>query len=209
MSKIPVLLPLRVTDHDVAEPVRPDDLANLSAPLTSMLTSELDEAQRYLEVTPGELILAALSGAIARAIGDGEVRVDVYGHDRPISLSCMTARQADATGMLRAVHRTLAAPQASGGALPRADVFFSYIGTVAEPSLVDLAPAEMLSGRGYALALRVYRSGGQLQMDWWHDARRLDESTVEELTEQFPLALIELTSEAIPPIYKDAHMVMA
>jgi hypothetical protein len=35
-------------------------------------------------------------------------------------------------------------------------------------------------------------------MDWWYDARRLDAATVEELTEQFPLALIELTSEALP-----------
>src|SRR4051794_3369293 len=34
--------------------------------------------------------------------------------------------------------------------------------------------------------------------DWWYDTRSFDAYTVEELTEQLPIALIELTSEAMP-----------
>ncbi len=63
MSKTTVLTPLQVTDHDVAGPIRPDDLAKLAAPLTDTVTSELDEARRYLGVTTGELLVAALARA--------------------------------------------------------------------------------------------------------------------------------------------------
>ena len=35
-----------------------------------------------------------------------------------------------------------------------------------------------------------------MQLDWWYDTRSFDAYTVEELAEQLPLALIELTSEA-------------
>ena len=45
----------------------------------------------------------------------------------------------------------------------------------------------------------MYRTTDLLHLDWWYDTRRFYPSTVEELTEQFPLALIELTSDAIPP----------
>jgi hypothetical protein len=44
----------------------------------------------------------------------------------------------------------------------------------------------------------AYRADGELQMDWWFDGRRLDRCTVEELTTQFRLGLIGLTSEAVP-----------
>ena len=37
-----------------------------------------------------------------------------------------------------------------------------------------------------------------MQLDWWYDTRSFDAYTVEEFTEQLPLALIELTSEAMP-----------
>ena len=62
----------------------------------------------------------------------------------------------------------------------------------------------MLDGRpetptAHALELRAYRADGLVQLDWWYDTRSFDAYTVEELTEQLPLALIELTSEAMPP----------
>ena len=63
----------------------------------------------------------------------------------------------------------------------------------------------MLSERGYALAVGVYRSGDLLHMDWWHDFRRLDQGTVAKLTEQFPSALIELTSERLRPPAATLH----
>ena len=34
-----------------------------------------------------------------------------------------------------------------------------------------------------------------MHLDWWYDIRSFDRSTVEELAGQFPLALIELTSD--------------
>ena len=42
----------------------------------------------------------------------------------------------------------------------------------------------------------MYRTDGLVQLDWWYDTRSFEPYTVEELAEQFPLALIELTSEA-------------
>jgi hypothetical protein len=37
-----------------------------------------------------------------------------------------------------------------------------------------------------------------MRVDWWYDSSRFDEATIQELAEQFPFALIELTSEARP-----------
>ena len=53
-------------------------------------------------------------------------------------------------------------------------------------------------GLRHPLELRAYRADGLVQLDWWYDTRSFDSYTVEELTEQLPLALIELTSEAMP-----------
>ena len=56
----------------------------------------------------------------------------------------------------------------------------------------------------------MYRTAdGHVHMDWWYDTRRLDRYTVEEMTEQFPLALIDLTSDAVPPIREPRNLAMA
>jgi hypothetical protein len=210
MPKFSSVTPLRVIDHDVAGPAGPDDMFKLSAPLTTMLTAEIDGAHRYLKVAIQELLIAALGRTIARTFGEGDACVDVYGHNCPISLTCVTTRPADATAVLGTVHRMLTAPAPPvfGAALPPPDVFFSYLDTAPAPSLVDLMPVDSSSGGGYPLALRAYRSDDALKMDWWYDARRLDRATVEELTEQFPLAVIELTSEADPPSEKNTQLAM-
>jgi hypothetical protein len=39
-----------------------------------------------------------------------------------------------------------------------------------------------------------------LHLDWWYDTTRFDHYTVEELTEQFRLALFEMTSDAVAPV---------
>jgi hypothetical protein len=62
---------------------------------------------------------------------------------------------------------------------------------------------------GHVLEVRVRRTNDLVQMDWWYDARRLDRYTVEEMTEQFPLALINLTSDAVPPIRESVDLAMA
>ena len=154
----------------------------------------------------------------------------------PVPVPCVSSRKASATAMLGAVHRALGAVPNCGigyGLLryiyaptamqlavqPPSDVFFSYLGTVpALPSSeqrthADIDPAmpvrDSRPGLGHALELRAYRVDGLLHLDWWYDTRRLDRSTVEELTEQFPLALIELTSEAISPFHQGIEMAMA
>jgi hypothetical protein len=179
--------PFRVVDHETPEPPQPLDLANLSAPLNSTLTGELDGAQWYLGVATEEIVLAALGLAIARTIGEGVVAVDVAGHGT-IPLTCTAAHPANATEILGAVHRTMAAgPTAPRiAAKPPSDIFFSYLGS--EPGL------------RHALELKAYRAAGLVQLDWWYDTRSFDRHTVEELAEQLPLALILLTSEAAPPL---------
>ena len=183
---------LRVVDYETAEPPQTDDLAKLSAPLNSTLTGELDGAQWYLGVAIEEILLAALGLTIARTIGEGVVPVDVAGHSGSVPLRCTSAGFATATESLAAVHRTLAAgpgPPKLAAKTP-AEIFFSYLGT--QP------------GVRHALELRAYRTADLVQLDWWYDTRSFHRSTVEELAEQLPLALIELTSEAMPPV--DAPM---
>ncbi|MGH3678533.1 MAG: hypothetical protein ACRDU5_22900 [Mycobacterium sp.] len=179
--------PFRVVDHETAEPPQTVDLANLSAPLTSTLTGELDGAQWYLGVATEEILLAALGLAIARTIGEGVTTVDVAGHGS-VPLTCVTAQHATATEMLRDVVRTMAAgPTAPRiAAKPPSDIFFSYLGSEA--------------GLRHALELRAYRADGLVQLEWWYDTRSFDRYTVEELAEQLPFALIQLTSEAAPPL---------
>jgi hypothetical protein len=178
--------PLRIADHETADAPREADLAKISAPLDSTLTGELDGAQWYLGLAGEEILLAALGLAIARTIGEGVVPVDVAGHSGAVSLSCTSAGLATATESLAVVHRSLATGPAAPklAAQPPSEIFFSYLGT--EPGL------------RHALELRAYRADGLVQLDWWYDTRSFDSYTVEELAEQLPMALIELTSEAMP-----------
>ena len=201
---------LRVFDHHVAQRPRPDDLAIISAPLTSMLTAELDGARSYLGVPAEEILLAALSRTIARTLGEADLAVDVNANGRfTVVLACRTPRSAGATEVLQGVHRAVAA--ASRGAQPSSsDVFFTYTG--AGPGLVFhdvVPPREALPSLGHALEVRVSRTTDSVQMDWSYDTRRLDPYTVEELTEQFPLALIDVTSDALPPVRQPANLATA
>lgn len=177
---------LRIADHETPDAPGAADLAKISAPFDSTLTGELDGAQWCLGLAAEEILLAALGLAIARTIGEGVVLVDVAGHSGAVPVSCTSAGLATATETLGAVHRSLAAGPAAPkiAAAPPSEIYFSYLGT--EPGL------------RHALELRAYRADGLVQLDWWYDTRSFDAYTVEELAEQLPLALIELTSEASP-----------
>ena len=182
---------MRVTDYDIAGRPRPGDLAKFSVPLTSVLSDELDEAQRSLDIATEEILLAALGRTFARTIGEGVVAIDFTDGDRPaapIALPCSTAQATSADEMLAAVHRELGGAPRPAMASP-ADVLVSYRGSA--PELANFA---------HALEIRVYRDGGVVALDWRYDSRQFASYTVEELTEQFPLALIELTSEATPAL---------
>ena len=188
---------LRVIDHDIAEGTSPV-LKKLSTPATDEITAEVDGATEWLGLAADEILLAALARTIARTIGHGVVAVDITGERRwllhAIPLTCATAQQASATDMLGIVHRMLGAAHATS--LP-SEVFLNFIGTLPDGTtpMYETPP-----GLGYALELRVYRTDGLLHVDWWYDASRFDRYTVEELTEQFPFALFEMTSDAVAPV---------
>ncbi len=143
----------------------------------------------------------------------------------PVALHCAGGATESAADLLAAVRGTLRGVPHHGigyGVLrhlyaptarrladqPAADIVFSYTGavpvplTAAAPTLENPAMAvrQALPGLGHAIEVRAYRLAGSLHLDWWYDTRRLDRVTVEELTDQFPLALIELTSEALGPV---------
>jgi hypothetical protein len=190
---------LRVVDHDIAEGASPV-LDKLAMPPSDEVTAEVDGATEWLGLPSDEILLAALGRAIARTIGDGVVAVDVTGERRwllhAIPLLCATARQASAAEMLGNVHRKLAVEPAAAASLP-SEVFLNYVGTLPAGTTPTY---ETPPGLGYALELRVYRVEGLLQLDWWYDTTRFDRYTIEELTEQFPLALFEMTADAAAPV---------
>jgi hypothetical protein len=189
---------LRVVDHDIAEGTAPV-LEKLSTPVSDELTAEVEGATDWLGLAADEIMLAALGRAIARTIGDGVVAVDVTGERRwllhAIPLVCATSQQVSPTEMLGSVHCMLGAVSTHAASLP-SEIFLNYIGTLPDGTIPTY---ETPPGLGYALELRVYRTGGQLHLDWWYDTTRFDRYTVEELTEQFPFALFEMTSDAAAP----------
>ena len=190
---------LRIADHDIVDGTAPT-LHRLSIPATSELTAEVDGAAAWLGLAADEILLAALGRAIARTIGEGVVAVDVTGEGRwllhAIPLVCATASQVGPTEMLGNVHRALAAAPGHDTDVP-SEVFLNYVGSVRAGTTPTY---ETPAGLGYALELRVYRVDGLLQIDWWYDTCRFGSYTIEELMEQFPLALFEMTSDAAAPV---------
>src|SRR5215475_5513997 len=190
---------LRVVDQDIAEGISPA-LDKLSMIPSEEITAEVDGATEWLGVEADEIVHAALGRAIARTIGDGVVAVDVTGERRwrldAIPLLCATAQQASATEMLGTVHRMLSAVPAHATSLP-SEVLLNYIGALPAGTTPTY---ETPPGLGYALELRVYRGDGLIHLDWWYDGTRFDRYTIEELMEQFPLALFEMTSDAAAPV---------
>jgi hypothetical protein len=186
---------LRVVDHDIADQTSPV-LDKLSMPASEEVTAEVDGATEWLGLAADEILLAALGRAIARTIGDGVVAVDVTGERRwqlhAIPLMCATSQQASATEMVRNVHRMFDAVPSHAPSM-QSEILLNCIGTLPEGTtpMYETPP-----GLGYALELRVYRTDGLLHLDWWYDTMRFDRYTVEELMEQFPLALFDMTSDA-------------
>ena len=144
----------------------------------------------------------------------------------PVSLRCASADELGAQELLDGVHemveavphygigygllRYLYAPTARAFASIRpADIAFTYAGTIPDMSAFasDEAPVqfdtdaespvrESIPGLGHAVELRVYRSRGQLRVDWWYDARRIDGSAAQALADRFGSELTGLVAEA-------------
>ncbi|MCF6385937.1 hypothetical protein L2K20_03035 [Mycobacterium sp. MBM] len=177
---------LTLADYEAEGAPAATDLQRLATPLTESLTAELDGAAAHLGVLVGKLLLAALGRAVARTIGSGVVAVDVDAHT--IALDCLPASELDATGMLGHVCAALTGSTVRQPDQPPADLAFRCAGPAATEEPLP----------GHALQLHASRRGGVVDLQWWFDARRFEAYTVEELAEQFPQALIEITSEAIP-----------
>lgn len=191
---------ISVADYDIADTSRSAAMAKVSAPASEELTAELDGATEWLGVPSDEILVAALTRTIARALGDGVVPVDIASERRPlldaVPLVCANAEHASATEVLAGVHHALAAATDGATGTP-SEVYFNYIGALAE----EAAPVQDTPpGLGHALEMRVYRTAGDVHVDWWYDTSRFDSYTIEELSEQFPLALFEMTSDALSPM---------
>lgn len=201
---------LHLTDYDATGLPGADDLGRHSATLSSVLTLELEGAATATGLTCEEILLAALGRAIQRTIGDGFVAVDVARHENasyPVALACVGPDRMPATDMLASVHHSLAALSAQRmmrpvpedpGTDPMSDVLFAYGVPTARP-----APF------GHVLEVHAHVAGTELALEWWYDTRSFEPYTVQELAEQFPYAMIELTSEAAPPILATAELAAA
>ncbi|KUI34031.1 hypothetical protein AU197_05285 [Mycobacterium sp. IS-1590] len=189
---------VRITDYD-ADAVTSASMIKVSTPASDELTAELDGATEWLGLPADEILIAALSRTIARTLGEGMVRVDIASERGSlldaVPLVCVAGQHASATEVLASVHQTLAAAsEREVAASP--EVYFNYIGELP----TDTVPVqETPPGLGHALEVRVYRADGDVRVDWWYDTSRFEPYTIEELSEQFPLALVEMTSDALPP----------
>lgn len=190
---------LRIADYDYTDGGRSATMTKVSTPSSDELTAELDGATEWLGLPADEILLAALTRTIARTLGEGVVPVDIAS-DRgalldAVPMVCAVANQASATEVIAMVNRTLASASEQPASGP-SEVYFNYIGQVPE----DTVPVQDTPpGLGHALELRVYRAGGDVRVDWWYDTSRFESYTITELSEQFPLALFEMTSDALPP----------
>ena len=74
---------LRVAASE-ASPPGADDIAKFSSELTRSQTTEIEDARRLSRSPIEELLLAALGRAIAAAVGDGTIAVDIEGPGRSV-----------------------------------------------------------------------------------------------------------------------------
>ncbi|MGW0158716.1 hypothetical protein ACWDUN_05270 [Mycobacterium sp. NPDC003323] len=179
---------LTLTDYDADGVPAASDLQQLSIALSAVLSAELDGAAAHLGVLNGKILIAALGRAVARTIGRGVLAVDVESHT--IALDCVMPSELDATELLEHVCSALTGSTVRSPGQALADLAFRCAGPVSAE-----APLE-----GHALELRAYRDNGLVQLDLWFDTRRFEAYTIEELAEQFPQALVEITSEAVPSV---------
>ncbi|OBB13926.1 hypothetical protein A5761_18235 [Mycolicibacterium setense] len=170
-----------IADHGTVGAPVASDMTAVSGSLDAVLSAELHGAQIAMGCTAEELLLAALGRTVARAIGEGTVIVDVVSGPeragfRRVGVPCVAHRGLSGAELLAAA-RPVDADR------PSADLSFAY-------------GAGPRAGRSeHPLALHVHAdTENTVRLDWWFDSRSFDRCTVQELAEQFPLALIEVTS---------------
>lgn len=170
------------SDYATATAPVESDMAMVTSALDEVLSAELAGAWVAMGSSAEEILLAALGRAVARTIGDGVLDVEVGGAQaRRASVACSSDRSLSVHDLLAAVRIPVERLDYPVGA----EVYFRYDAD----GHGSPAPAE------YLLALHLHSdSATGLQLDWRYDSRGFDCATVAELAEQFPLALIEVTS---------------
>lgn len=172
-----------IADYGTVGPPAVSDMAVVSSGLDDVLSVELHEAQIALGCTAEDLLLAALGRTVARAIGDGVLTVDVVSGPeragyRRVGVSCVSHRGMSGPELL-----AVARPGVDNGGHPSADMSFAY------------GEGPRAGQSDHPLALHIHRdTETTMRLLWRFDSRRFDRCTVDELAEQFPLALIEVTS---------------
>lgn len=201
---------LHLTDYHAEGRPTAADVTRFGTSLSPVLTQELEGAAMATGLTSEEVLLAALGRAIHRTIGDGVAGVDVVRHGRVqclVALPCVGVDSMSATEMLAAVDSSLGSVSAqrtirsvSPGSSNElaSDVLFAFGSSTPSPARL-----------GHFLELHAHLVGAELQFDWWYDVRSFEPYTVAELAEQFPYAMIELTSEATGPILATPELVAA
>ena len=144
---------------EVSEPPAAADLSKLTGALAVADTSEIDDARRRLRLPINEILLAGLSRAVASAVGEGTVAVDMGGAGRsvlkpdidlrrtvgwfttvyPVALGCATDNRATARQLLDEVHETL-------GAVPHYGIGHGLLRYLYAPTarlLGSVAPADV------------------------------------------------------------------
>lgn len=172
-----------IADYATVGPPVAADIATVSSGWDAVLSAELHGAATAMDCKVEELLLAALGRTVARTIGEGTLVVDVATGPqgagvRRVAVPCLGRRGLSGVELLAAARR--------GGDStdhPSADVSLSYGGG----SATARSP--------HALAVQVHGdTEATMCLQWRFDSRRFDHGTVQELAEQFPLALIEVTS---------------
>jgi hypothetical protein len=181
---------VRVVDNDVSGRPQVRDLHSQPILLPQVVQAELDYAVIATDYDIEEFLLAALGRAIARTFGLGMVTVNGSMAAHPIRLHCVTHRESSADSLLK---RTRGAITAPSGPAAAGDVIFSCLASAPAP---EIGPLQ--AGDRAALGILAYYKDDVVEIDWWYDGRRLFGETIEELSKQFVLGLIELTSDASP-----------
>ncbi len=145
----------------------------------------------------------------------------------PVAVPCPKDREVTARQVLDEVRQTLKAVPHYGigygllrytyGPTARllstagtSDIYLDYVGTIPElpTNAVNEAPVQLdddadmpvreaVPGLGHAIELRIYRSAGELHVDWWYDPGRIGAAMAADLAEKFPIELMSLTREAV------------
>jgi hypothetical protein len=201
---------LQLTDYLAVGSPRVEDLAKLSAPLSPLLTMELDGATAALGLTADEILIAALGRSIERTIGAGSITLEVPRHGtkaHTMTLQCASPTEVGADELLAGVHGALRAMKIHR--IVRGVPDEPQVRPVSQVLFAGVEAAATWPHLGHLLELRAYRGRAVLELDWWFDTRSFAPYTVQELAEQFPLALIELSSEAAPPIPATPELALA